>query len=284
MRMRRWLAALAGLLPLSVCAQSAPLWRSVDIARQLRDTQPMRVRVQYRAGRVDVRPTSEPLLYSMHLRYDERRAVPLHHYDAEQHSVALGLESGGQSTHAMSGNREAGELRLALPMNVPLELDLDLGGTQSTFDLGDMSLQSVRLECGATDATLLFSRPNRRRMRDLDINVGAAAFSAVHLGNANADQMRIRGGVGSVDLDFSGVWTHDLAVNARLLMGSLTLRVPADVGLRLEVQRFVTGFDHPGLEKRGDAWYTPNYDSAPHKLQIHAEAAIGQIEVVTASR
>ena len=94
MRTLRKLAAIASLIPLPMFAQS-PAWRTVDISRQLRDTQPQRVRVQYGAGRVDVRGTSDPFLYAMHLRYDENRSVPLHRYDADQRTAALGLESRG---------------------------------------------------------------------------------------------------------------------------------------------------------------------------------------------
>lgn len=283
MRALRMLAALVSLVPLPAFAQSAPAWRTVDISRQLRDTQPQRVRVQYGAGRVDVRGTSDPFLYAMHLRYDENRSTPLHKYDADRRSSALGLESRGHGVYSSSGS-ESGELRLTLPRNVPLDLDLDFGGTQSVLDLGDMSLQSVRLECGATDAMLLFSRPNRIRMRDLEVNLGAADFAARQLANANADQIRVRGGVGSVDLDFSGTWTHDLTVTTRLVMGKLTLRLPPDVGVRIELQRIVAGFEQTGLEKRDDGWYSPNYDAAPFKLKVRAETFFGQIEVQRSTR
>ena len=284
MRTLRLLAALAALIPLPAFAQGDPLWRSVDISRQLRDTQPQRIRVQYRAGRVDVRGTSDPLLYAMHLRYDENRSIPLHRYDADQHSTALGLESRGGGMRASSASSESGELRLTLPRTVPLDLDLEFGGTQSVLDLGDMSLQSVRLECGATDAMLLFSRPNRTRMRELDVNVGAADFAARQLANANADQIRVRGGIGSVDLDFSGTWTHDLSVTTRLVMGKLTLRLPPDVGVRVEVQRIAAGFEHAGLEKRDDAWYSPNFDTAKYKLRVRAETFFGQIDIQRSTR
>ncbi|MEP6999723.1 MAG: LiaF domain-containing protein [bacterium] len=277
------LSALATLMPGLAFAQSGPLWRNVDISRQLRDTLPQRIRVQYGAGRVDVRGTSDPMLYAMHLRYDEARSVPLHRHDADQRSTALGLESRGTGIHSASSS-ESGELRLTLPRAVPLDLDLEFGGTQSTLDLGDMSLQSVRLDCGATDAMLLFSRPNRVRMRDLEVNVGAADFTARQLANANADQIRVRGGIGSVDLDFSGTWTHDLSVNTRLVLGKLTLHVPADVGVRVEVQRIAAGFDHTGLVKRDDAWYSPNYESAPYKLKIRAETLFGGIDVQHSAR
>lgn len=284
MRIVRMLAALASLVPVPAFAQGAPQWRTVDISRQLRDTQPQRVRVQYGAGRVDVRGTSDPLLYAMHLRYDETRSIPLHKFDADQRSTALGLESRGAGRRNTSSSSESGELRLTLPRSVPLDLGFEFGGTQSVLDLGDMSLQSVRLECGATDAMLLFSRPNRIRMRDLEVNVGAADFSARQLANANADQIRVRGGVGSIDLDFGGTWTHDLSVSTRLVMGELTLRVPPDVGVRVEVQRVVAGFEHAGLEKRDDGWYSPNYDAAPHKLKVRAETLFGKIDVQHSTR
>ena len=283
MRIAPVLTALATLLPALAHAQSAPLWRSVDISRQLRDTLPQRIRVRYTAGRVDVRGTSDPMLYAMHLRYDEVRSVPLHRHDADQRSTSLGLESRGGGLHTSSSG-ESGELRLTLPRSVPLDLDLEFGGTQSTLDLGEMSLQSLRLECGATDAMLLFSRPNRVRMRDLEVSVGAADFTARQLANANADQIRVRGGVGSVDLDFSGTWTRDLSVSTRLVLGKLTLHIPPDVGVRVDVQRIAAGFEHSGLVQRDDAWYSVNYESAPFKLKVRAETLFGGIEVQHSSR
>ena len=283
-RILRRAAAFAALLPLPLLAQDAPLWRNVDIARQLRDSQPQRIRVQYRAGRVDVRGTSDPLLYAMHLRYDERRSVPLHKHDADQRSTTLGLEYLENRSRSYEGTSDPAELRLTLPRTAPLDLDLEFGGTQSVMDLGDMSLQSLRLECGATDAMLLFSRANRIRMRDMDVNVGAAGFAARQLANANAEQIRIRGGVGSVDLDFGGNWTRDLTVVTRLMLGKLTLRIPPDVGVRLDLHRIVAGFEHSGLVKRDDGWYSPNYESAQYKLHVKAETFFGQVEVQRASR
>ena len=283
--MRRFSGLVAGivaLLPSVARTQAAPLWRNVDISRQLRDTQPQRIRVQYAAGRVDVRGTSDPTLYAMHLRYDEARSTPLHRHDAEQHTTSLGLESRDRRLQVSGG--ESGELRLMLPRTVLLDLDMEFGGTQATLDLGEMSLRSVRLECGAADAMLLFSRPNRVRMRDLEVNVGAADFTGRLLANANADQIRVRGGIGSVDLDFNGTWTHDVSVVTRLAVGKLTLHVPADVGLRIEVQRVAAGFDHVGLVKRDDAWYSTNYDSAQYKLKVQAETFFGGIDVQRSAR
>jgi hypothetical protein len=270
---------------LVVRAQDDPQWRSLDVSRQLRDSAPQRNKVQYGAGRVDVRSTDAALLYGMHLRYDELRAVPLHRYDAEQHSAVLGLESRSATARVASGGRtQSGELRLLLPRAVPLDLDLEFGGAEAMLELGGLSLQSVRLECGATDATLGFTTPNRAHMRELNVDVGAASFTALHLGNANADQIRVRGGMGAVDLDFSGSWQRDLTVLTRVGIGKTTLRVPDDVGVRLEIQRVAAGFDHEGMVKRADAWYSTNWDTATRKMRIRAETVFGALELQRSTR
>lgn len=284
MRKFRLLWVLVSSLPGVAFAQGEATWRSVDYARQLRDTMPQRVRVQYNAGRVDVRGSNDPLLYGMHLRYDEARSVPLHSHDAEQRSTVLGLEPRVNGMRNASSGGESGEMRLTLPRSVLLDLSLEFGGTESTLDLGGMALQALSLKCGAADAKLLFSRPNRSRMRDMDVSVGAADFSASHLANANAEQIRIQGGVGDVDLDFSGTWTRDLTVVAQLAVGRLTLRLPPDVGVRLEVERVIAGFDHAGLVKRSDGWYSPNYDQSAHKVYIRAQTFLGKVNVLQAER
>lgn len=267
-------------------AQSSSHWRTLDVARQLRDTFPQHVRVQYGAGKFDVRATPDPLAYAMHLRYDETRSAAIHRYDAEQRSTVLGLESLDRRV-AVSSDKdrdESGELRVMLPNSVPLELDLELGGTQSTLELGGLALRALRMECGATDAALMFSTSNRTRMHDMVIDVGAADFSATFLANANVDQIRVRGGVGVIDLDFGGVWTHDMTVTTRLAVGKLLLRIPSDVGVRLEIKRVATGFEHEGFVKRDDAWYSENYERAAHKLQLRAETLFGKIEIQRGSR
>jgi hypothetical protein len=266
-------------------AQGGAQWRSLDVSRQLRDTAAQRIKVQYGAGRVDVRGTDAALLYGMHLRYDEERAAPLHRYDMEQHSTVLGLEPRSGNSRVSSGTRsESGELRLVLPRVVPLDLDLEFGGTEAMLELGGLALQSVRLECGATDATLGFTVPNRTHMRELNVDVGAASFTALHLGNANADQIRVRGGMGSIDLDFSGTWQRDMTVLTRVAIGKTTLRVPEDIGVRLEIQRVAAGFDHEGMVKRADAWYSRNWETSTRKLRIHAETVFGALELERSTR
>jgi hypothetical protein len=170
-------------------------------------------------------------------------------------------------------------MRLALSRAVPLDLQMELGATKAMLDLGGLELQGVKLQAGASETVLDFSSPNTTKMNLLDVDVGAATFEARNLGNANASSIRVHGGVGSVDLDFGGQWSQDANVDVELALGKLTLHVPRDVGVRLEVEKFLASFDQQGLQKRGDAYYSDNWDRAKYRVRLRASTTFGGIEL-----
>ncbi|HKW45996.1 MAG TPA: hypothetical protein VJN70_01070 [Gemmatimonadaceae bacterium] len=276
------LAHLPGIVALlvPVYSSSGQTWRTVESTRQLRDSAQHKVRVQYGAGRIDVGATNAPVLYSMTLRYDESTTTPIHRYDADARSLTLGIEGGDSPRfrHDLS-DKSKGEMRLSLSRAVPIDLGLELGATKASLDLGGLNLLGLRLDSGASETVLDFSTPNLNRMRSLEVDVGAASFEARNLGNANASLVHIEGGVGSVELDFGGQWSQDMAVDANLALGKLTLRVPRDVGVRMEVQKFLASFDQQGLVKRGDAYYSDNWDRAKYHLRLRAQTTFGGIEL-----
>jgi predicted membrane protein len=57
------------------------------------------------------------------------------------------------------------------------------------------------------------------------------------------------------------------------------LRVPEDVGVRLEVSRFLAGLDLDGFTKRGSTYVSANYDRSPVKVRVDVNAAFGSIGV-----
>lgn len=258
---------------------AAQSWRTVESARQLRDSAEHHVRVQYGSGRLDVGATASPVLYSMSLRYDEATSSPIHSYDAESRVLTLGVNVPSERLSRDMGDKARGEMRLSLSRTVPVDLDLELGATKAVLDLGGLNLMGMRLQSGASETVLDFSSPNRARMRAIDVEMGAASFEARNLANANAPAMRIHGGVGGVDLDFGGEWSQDVSVDVDLTLGKLTVHVPRDVGVRVDLQKFLASFDQQGLQKRADAYYSENWDRAKYHLRLHAQTTFGGIEI-----
>lgn len=270
------LAAALGGAWQSASAQS---WRTVESARQLRDSGEHRVRVRYGAGRIDIAATSSPVLYAMTLRYDESSSTPLHSYDPVARVLTVGVEGQSDRFSRNIGEKSKGEMRLSLSRSVPVDLSLALGATKATLDLGGLDITALQLESGASETLVDFSSPNQGRMRTLDVDVGAASFEARNLANANVAKVRVHGGVGGVELDFGGQWQQDMDVNVELALGKLTLHVPRDVGVRVEVEKFLASFDEQGLEKRGDAYYSDNWDRAKYHLRLRAQTTFGGIEL-----
>src|SRR5690606_13231467 len=126
---------------------------------------------------------------------------------------------------------------------------------------------------------LNFSRPNPERMHTLSVEAGAAALRARGLGNANVQRLTVSGGVGDVDLDFSGAWRDDMDVKVELGLGSLTLRVPRGIGVRVDRSTFLVGFDSEGLIKRGRSYFSPDWEDAEHRLTIEVNGAFGAINI-----
>ena len=277
--MRVRLMASALLLTFPIAPIAAQSWRTVESSRQLHDSVAQRVRVHYGAGRFDVSATSAPVLYTMTLRYDEATMTPLHRYDPAAHLLELGIEGESKHFNRSSNDEGKGQMRLVLSRSVPLDLDMELGATKAMLDLGGLQLQRLKLQSGASETVLDFSSPNATRMDVLDVDVGAASLEARNLGNANASTIRVHGGVGGVDLDFGGQWTQDANVDVELALGKLTLHVPRDVGVRLEVEKFLASFDQQGLQKRGDAYFSDNWDRAKYRVRVRASTTFGGIEV-----
>lgn len=259
-------------------ALQAQAWRTLESSRQLHDSAARFVEVRYGAGRLELRPSAGALLYQMHLKYDAERTEPLHDYDPGTRTLRLGIRDHPKVSFGRSD--DAGRMDLALSRAVPLSLDLKLGAVEADLDLTGLALSSLRVHSGASDARIRFDSLNPLPMQTLLIEMGAAHMSATGLANANADTIRVEAGVGGVELDFGGSWRGDVVLFLRVALGGAALRVPDDVGIRVDLQKFLVSFDHEGLVKRDDgAWYSRNWDTARHHLRVHAQTTFGTLEI-----
>lgn len=270
-----WLAVAAlAALPASGAAQS---WRNVSMSRQISGEDHVRVQVTYGAGTFKLNTAEDPdILYRMQLRYDEDVFEP--HADYENGRLHLGVEGLGKSIHI--GKKSGGELDLALTRSVPMDLRLEFGAVRANLNLGGMSLSRLELSTGASESDVDVSEPNPVEMRTATFEVGAADFEARHLGNLNARHIDVSAGIGGVTLWFNGQWQQNASVSINMGLGSLELRVPEGLGVKLSKDSFLTALDSEGLVKRGDSYYSLDWDTADRKIDIDLDAAFGSVKVV----
>jgi len=270
--------AIACGAALGTSTAAAQSWRTLDVSRQLSDSAPTSVQVVYGTGSFGMRSTTNPLLYHMQLRYDATRAQPRHAFDTVSRKLQIGVQkSEVRFTGRKDGN--AGHLQLELSRVTPVDLSLDLGAVEADLDLTGMRLSRLQVESGASDAKLRFDSLNATKMSALEVSLGAASFRADRLANANAKEIRVEAGVGNVELDLGGQWTQDIDLRVEVTLGFVTVHVPADVGIRVSLDKTLASFDHEGLIEQGGAWVSRNWDSAPHKLRLTAETVFGKLTI-----
>jgi N-terminal domain of toast_rack, DUF2154/Cell wall-active antibiotics response 4TMS YvqF len=253
--------------------------RSMTSARQLSgEERQLDVALQYGAGRLKVEPASGGFLYRMEMRYDERAFTPLTEYDRDSGRLRLGVESNRRRGESTRVDREQ-RATIALTPDVPMELELEFGAGEAEVELGGLSIRDVQIQTGASETRISFSEPNRVEARTVRVEAGAAELTVTGLGNARAERLEFEGGLGETTLDFGGEWRKDASVSIEMGVGSLTLRLPRGVGVRIEKDSFLTSFDAPGMVRRGRAWFSRDYDDATRKLNISIDAALGSIDV-----
>ena len=270
------LVALTALIALPALAAGQD-WRNVTMSRQASGEDELDVNVRYGAGHFKVSATEGTLLYRMQLRYDEERFEPRADYDRGR--LTLGVEQIGRSFR-MGRDGSGGELDLQLARGVPMRLDLEFGAVRADIDLGGLSLLDLDLSTGASESTVDISEPNPLSIRTASFAVGAADFEVRNLGNLNAERIEVDAGVGEVTLWFTGEWKQDTRASIDMGLGSLELHFPEGLGVRIHKDSFLTSFDSQGLVKRGDSYYSLNWEEAERTVSIDLDAAFGSVSVL----
>lgn len=271
--MRQYL--LGGALLAASSPLSAQSWQTLSVERATLPKTELSVVVRHHAGKFSIKPTRDSVRYRATLRYDARALEPIYSYDADSAALRLGT----RERQGTGSGRRSGDLDITLGAIGTLAIDVQASAAETQLDLSGLPVTSLAVSSGASDTRVRFDRPNPVRMKSLTLSTGAASIMVDRLGNANADEIVIRAGVGQVELDMSGTWLHDSELRAEVALGELTIRVPSDVGVRVETSRVFASFSHEGLSEKGGAYVSDNWDSATHKLRIYAQTVVGFLSI-----
>jgi hypothetical protein len=249
-------------------------WRTLNSSRQADGEEMLHVDVEYGAGTLSLGAGQAGMLYNAKVHYDAESFRPVVTYADNR------LRMGVEGSAGRGRNIRAGELDLKLSPDVPVELSVKFGAAEANLDLGGLRVRRLDIQTGASRTVLNVAEPNLEPCQFAQIQVGAARFEATGLGNLNAERLSVQGGVGEVTLDFTGAWASAMNASIEMGLGSLTLRMPRGLAVRINRVGRLTSFDSEGLTKRGDSYYSENWDSGAGKLSLDVKAALGSIRVV----
>ena len=138
---------------------------------------------------------------------------------------------------------------------VPMEMNIDLGAGRTALTLGSLALTSLDIDAGAGEV-------------DLDLS-----------GSQSLNQFDFKMGAGDITVDLTGDWQDDLDATIQGGLGQMTVKLPRDVRVRLNVQTGIGSVDTSGLSKDGNIYTNDAYGNSDVSLRIDIDAGVGSINL-----
>lgn len=168
------------------------------------------------------------------------------------------------------------DLRLsnALPLNITIEG----GASENTYDFSGLQLSRLNIIQGASDTTIRFDSPNPILLQELSFKTGASSAKLLGLGNANFASMEMSCGAGDYTLDFTGSITSDRVVDIKAGVSNITVIIPADMNATINNQGTVSNINTQGT------WLVQNetYQTmvGGPTLTINLDMAVGNVNLI----
>jgi len=176
-----------------------------------------------------------------------------------------------------------------------------IGGAEKLLE-ADFTYNVAKLkpEVEFTDDTLVIQHPDVRGYRtlqdiknfrnewdlrlnndipmNLSLDIGAGT-SDLQLADLSFTSLDIMLGAGKSTVDLTGGWTHDVNVTVDSGAANIALRLPKDIGVRVEIEAGPHTIEASGLTQDGNVYTNAAYGSSGVTLQIDLEIGIGQIKL-----
>jgi len=118
----------------------------------------------------------------------------------------------------------------------PVNLSIQSGAYDGTFELGGLSLTNLSIEDGASHVELFFSEPNQVEMNTFRYTTGASDVKLTGLANANFNLFDFSAGAGDYTLDFSGDLKRDASIKIETGLSNVIVIVPDGVNAMVTVE------------------------------------------------
>lgn len=122
----------------------------------------------------------------------------------------------------------------------PMNLTIESGAYDGTFELGGLSLTNLTVKDGAANVELAFSEPNQTEMSVFSYTTGASDIKMKGLGNANFSIFDFSAGAGDYTLDFSGDLQRDASIKIESGFSNVMVIVPEGVNAVVTVESGVS--------------------------------------------
>ena len=167
---------------------------------------------------------------------------------------------------------------LQLSSVLPLDLTIEGGASENTYDFSGLQLSSLNIVQGASDTTIRFDSPNPILMQDFSFKTGASSAKIYGLGYANFTYMDVSCGAGDYTLDFEGSLNHESTVDIKSGISNITIIIPANMNATVNNQSTISNINTQGTWLVQDETYRTMIDGP--MLTINLDMAVGNVTLI----
>ena len=218
-----------------------------DIKAEYPDADEVNLALRFGAGEMTLNPGADVLVDgTATYNYDELK--PEVNTDGSDVEVRVG--DGNLNIFPNLNNlKNEWDLKLG---DQPMNLSIESGAYDGTFELGGLSLTRLDIKDGAANVELAFSKPNPVEMSTFTYSTGASDVKITGLANANFSFFDFSSGAGDYTLDFSGDLQRDASVKIETGLSNFIIIVPEGVDAVVTVQGGLSNVNAgPGWERSG---------------------------------
>ncbi len=239
------------------------------------------VEIRFGAGELEVEAGAPPdKLFTGRFRYNVEQWEPRVSYEDNTLIIEQGgFERDRERWGIPTGNTH-NEWELKFSPQVPIEMNFKIGAGEGDLDFTGLTLSALDLDAGAGNFDVHFGQPNEIQMSTLSLDAGASKLSVMGIGNANPEEVTVQGGMGDISLDFTGKWARSADVRINAGVGSITLRLPDNVGVQVEAEGGLTNVEVDGLQRKGDAYVNDVFNEAEIELHIQVTTGVGSLRLI----
>lgn len=242
----------------------------------LAGSEPAEVDIAFGAGVLELEAGAPDDLLSGTFRYNVAQWAPEFQHEGSRLTIRQG---GDEGRWGVPSGRVRNRWHLALSPQVPLHLNLRAGAGEGELDFTHLQVASLDVNVGAGSFAVRFGEPNRGVMEHLNLDTGASRITLDGVGNASPDTMRLQGGVGEMSVDLTGAWARSAEVQVRAGAGALSVRLPENVGVEVEVRKGVANVEAYGLRQMGSTYTNDRFGETEIELSIDIVAGVGSVRL-----
>jgi len=175
--------------------------------------------------------------------------------------------------------KRAPYMRAEIPRGSDVDFDMRINSMgYGSLDFSDLDVTDFRLKVQYGDVDVAFPTKNRAIVRDRVIfGLTAGDLEVYDLGNLNATDIKINGGVGELFVDVGPKILQNTELRLDMDIGSLELVIPRGTHVRIRgTNRNLTAF---GFEKVDKVWIPTEYSERSPLLDIKMTGPLGDLSI-----